>query len=96
MNKIKRFAEVQGAKYKEVQDIATLTSKFVLVQFSDVQIIFNLTKLESVKARHGKYVYFTNEELKFLDMLDFEIGNLHFEELKQNVTDWYGKEKYES
>ena len=43
-----------------------------------------------VKTKYGEIVPFTKEELKFFDLLDFEVDRNHYIVLKQNITDWVG------
>jgi len=43
-----------------------------------------------VKTKYGELVPFTKEELKFFDLLDFEVSRNHYTVLKQNITDWVG------
>ena len=93
MNKIKKFAESQDAEYREVKDAGNLNIVYLTISFSNYKLVFDLNRQECYKERYGNYVFFTDEELKFLDLLDFEITKNHYEELKQNVTDWYGKKQ---
>jgi hypothetical protein len=43
-----------------------------------------------VKTKYGELVPFTKEELKFFDLLDFEVDYNHYTGLKQDITDWVG------
>lgn len=41
-----------------------------------------------LKVKSGAYVPFEKEELKFFDLLDFEIDPRHYPIDKQEITDW--------
>jgi hypothetical protein len=41
-----------------------------------------------LKVKSGVYVLFEKEELKFFDLLDFEIDPRHYTVVKQDIIDW--------
>ena len=42
------------------------------------------------KTTKGSYSFFEKEELKFFDLLDFEIDSKHYTVMEQDITDWIG------
>jgi hypothetical protein len=92
---ITKFMESQGYEYASYDMYGNVL--FIRPDIDDpsekIYFIISLTNktiskyVESTKLNIWN-ISFTSEELKFFDLLNFEIGPSHSNDMRQDITDW--------
>lgn len=91
------YSEKEGfTEFKIITDEAKSITFYMTFNWRDTGTVSLIWPTEEnmpitiTKTTNGSYSFFEKEELKFFDLLDFEIDSKHYTVMEQDITDWIG------
>ena len=98
IEKIQNFLESLGYFLQDTWDDKGQGSKFIKKEPSGERIMISvfmgnkgrqtISKVDADSNMYNNYVEFTPTELKFFDILDFEVSHWHNDRTGQDIVDW--------